>query len=97
MQLGAGMVKFTAKIEPNGSKCEIAIDGKPLQDVRSFSIHTNDREISKIHVEMRLLTPFEISGEGELIMNTRVVNREIARQTYENLKKYFKEDVENED
>jgi hypothetical protein len=91
------MVHFSAKIQPAGHKCEIAIDGDPLPSVRGFSIHTNVSEISKLHVEMLLLEPFEVNGEAEVIVNTRVVNKEIARKTYENLKKYFKEDEANED
>jgi len=87
---------FSAKIQPAGHKCEIAIDGDPLPNLRGFSIHANVNEVSKVHVEMLLLEPFEVSGEAEVIVNTRVVNKEIARKTYENLKKYFKEDEAHE-
>lgn len=90
------MVRFTAKIEPAGHKSELALDGEPLPNVRSFSIHTNVSEVSKLHVEMLLLEPFELAGEADLILSTRVVNREIARKTYENLKRYFKEEEQNE-
>lgn len=90
------MVHFSAKIQPAGHKCEICVDGEPLQNWRSFSIHAHDNEVSKLHVEMLLLEPFEVNGEAEVIVNTRVVNREIARKTYEVLKKYFKEDEANE-
>lgn len=91
------MNHFSAKIQPAGHKCEIAIDGVPLPNIRGFSIHANVNEVSKLHVEMLLLEPFVVNGEAEVIVNTRVVNNEIARKTYENLKKYFKEDAENED
>jgi len=87
------MVHFSAKIAPSGYRCEIAIDGEPLPNVRGFSIHSNVNEVSKVHVEMLLLEPFEVNGEADVIVNTRVVNKEIARKTYDNLKKYFKEDA----
>lgn len=91
------MVKFTARIEPSGRCSDIAIDGQSLPNVRAFSIHANVNEVSKLMVEMLLLEPFEINGEADIIVATRVVNKEIAKKTYENLKRYFKEGVKEDE
>lgn len=85
------MEKFSAQITAAGHKSILTVNGRPVPNLRAFSIHSNRSEISKLHVEMALVDPFEVDGQGEIVCRTIVVNREIARQTFENLKKYFKE------
>lgn len=81
--------EFSAKIEPAGRKSSISIDGQELPYVRSFNIDINANKVSKINIEMLILKPFEINGKGKITVDSKVINREIAKEVYESLKKIF--------
>lgn len=80
---------FLAKVEPSGKDSSISIDGHELPYVRSFIINSEVNMISTVQVEMLAIKPFEVNGRGEIVINTKIVDREIARQVYESLKEIF--------
>ena len=81
--------KFEVTIATHGKNCDLKIDGQSLPHLRAFSVVSDCRELSKVHVEMLAIDPFTINGEGQIVVKTTVVNELVARQVYESLKKIF--------
>jgi len=83
--------KFEAVVAPHPKGSSLKIEGQELDYVRGFRIHSHldDESASKVEITMLALKPFKITGEGEIVVETKVVNKEIARQVYESLKAIF--------
>jgi hypothetical protein len=85
--------EFTAKIAASPKWSELSINGNPLPYMRGFNICSHlDKGISTVTAYMLAIKPFEINGEGEIVIETIVVNEDIARQVYESLKKIFEDE-----
>ena len=85
--------KFSAIIKQAGRDCSISFDGNRLPNSRGFKIEADVNSLSTLTVEMLIVKPFEVNGEGQIVIDSVVVNEGIARQVYESLKRIFdKED-----
>jgi len=86
-----GHFDITVGIHPKDSK--ICVNGAELPNVRGFRVTSSlDEPPSKVEVDMLVFEPFEMSGDGEIVVSGVVVHEEIARQIYVGLKRIFEDE-----
>ena len=86
--------EYKIKVGLHPKDSHIEVDGHELPYVRGFRIHSHldDDRVSRIEVTLQAVKPFELNGKGEIVCNTRVVSRKIAKAVYQSLKKIFEEE-----
>ena len=87
MQLNMSEIKAT--VGPHGKDCMLSVDGHDLPGLTEWTISAKVSERTKVNLELLALKKFEISFDGDIVCDTKIVNREIAMQVYQSLKLIF--------
>lgn len=69
---------------------KIIIDGNDLANItRRVDILGNVHDVPTVKLELLAMGECKVTGEGKISINNTVVSDDIARQIYDQLKKYF--------
>lgn len=82
--------KFEAIVGASPKDSYLTVNGYKIDYMRGFTITSHlDKGISRVEVELLAIKPYKVNGEGQIIVDSKIVCPEIARQVYESLKKIY--------
>lgn len=82
--------KFEAIVGAHPKDSYLTVNGRKIDHMRGFTITSHlDKGVSKVEIDLLAIKPYEVNGEGQIIVDTVIVCPEIGRQVYESLKKIY--------